>query len=196
VSTDWTKRSTALAETVDTANTGATYELALGVLASTPAALAALLEPLPLEVWTWSPAPGEWSPSEVLAHLLHVETAVIPVRVRQMIAEDGATLASPEPPSASAHVTPPTEMLSAWRSARAGNLAFLRTLAPAQLAQGGEHPRYGRISAREHIIEWAYHDLEHLRQLHATVEARLYPAIGGFRALYPRPYPASEPAAS
>jgi hypothetical protein len=168
------------------------YGLALGVLASTPAQVAALLEPLPPEVWTWSPAPGEWSPREVLAHMLHVETAVIPVRVRQMLDTDGAPLARPEPARESAPPAHVNALLAAWQSARAENLAFLRTLTPAQLAQGGVHPTYGRISAREHITEWAYHDLEHLRQLHATLEARLYPAIGGFRALYSPPYPADE----
>lgn len=183
-----------MGESVDAASTVDTYELALGVLASTPAALVALVEPLPAEVWMWSPAPGEWSPRDVLEHLLHVETAVIPVRVRGMLAEDGAPLASPKPASPPAQSTSPVEMLAAWQSARAENLAFLRTLEPEQLAQTGQHPRYGRISAREHIIEWAYHDLEHVRQLHATIEARLYPAIGGFQALYPPPYSVREPA--
>lgn len=173
--------------------TADTYQLALGVLASTPAMLAALLELLSPDDWTWSPAPEEWSPQHVLAHLLHVETSVIPMRVRRMLEADGAPLASPEPASASAQLTTPTEMLAAWRSARAENLAFLRPLTPEQLAQAGKHPRYGRISAREHITEWAYHDLEHLRQLQATIEARLYPAIGGFRALYQPPYPTDEP---
>ncbi|HET9111859.1 MAG TPA: DinB family protein, partial [Ktedonobacterales bacterium] len=151
-----------MADTVDTADTVNTYELTLGVLASTPAMLDALLQPLPPAVWARSPAAGEWSPREVLAHLLQVETAVIPVRVRRMLAEDGASLTSPEPPSASAPSTPPSplEMLATWRSARVDNLAFLRTLTPEQLAQTGQHPRFGRISAREHIIEWAYHDLE------------------------------------
>lgn len=176
-----------MAQTVDT------YQLALGVLASTPAVLAALLEPLSPDDWAWSPAPGEWSAHDVLAHLLHIETAVIPARVRQMLEEDGAPLASAQPPNAEAQPKTPAEMLAAWRSARAENLAFLRTLTPTQLAQAGVHPRYGRISAREHIIEWGYHDLEHLRQLQATVEARLYPAIGAFRALFPPPYPTDEP---
>lgn len=178
----------------DTADTIDTYELALDILASTPAMLDALLQPLPPAMWTRSPAAGEWSPREVLAHMLHVETAVIPVRVRRMLAEDGASLATSEPASASAQPASALEMLAAWRSARADNLAFLRTLTPVQLAQGGQHPRYGRISAREHIVEWAYHDLEHLRQLHATIEALLYPAIGGFHALYPPPYSADESA--
>lgn len=165
------------------------YGLALGVMASAPASLAALLAPLTPDVWAWSPAPGEWTPQETLTHLLHVETKVIPVRVRRMIEQDGASLATTDPAAAP---TTPAEMLNAWRAAREENLAFLRALTPEQLERGGEHPRYGRITAREHIIEWAYHDLDHIRQLQATIEARLYPGIGGFRALYSAPYPTGD----
>lgn len=170
-------------------NAATTYELALGVLANTPTILESVLAPLPEDVWTWSPVPGEWSPRAVIAHMLHVETAVIPVRVRQMIATDGAPLASA---ADAAEPGSREDTLSAWRTAREQNLIFLRTLTPAQLDHGGEHPLYGRISAREHIVEWAYHDLDHVRQLQAIVEARLYPDIGGFRALYPLPFPAGD----
>ncbi|HLZ21408.1 MAG TPA: DinB family protein [Ktedonobacterales bacterium] len=176
----------------DTENTEDTYTLALGILAGTSACLRAMLEQLPPDIWQWSPAAGEWSPRQVLDHMLQVETAVIPVRVRRMIEEDGAPLAGVAQTSIPAA---PAEVLKAWLAAREQNLSYLHTLTPPQLAQGGEHPRYGRISAREHIIEWAYHDLEHMRQLQATLEARLYPAIGGFRALYSKPYPEGNPSA-
>lgn len=177
-----------MAEMSDTSASDTTdaYALALDALASTPAALSAFLESLPADVWAWSPAPGEWSPREILAHMLHIETAVIPARVRAMVETDGVALSSA--PTAEMTGTS-AEMLAAWRAARTENLAYLRALTPEQLAHGGEHPTYGRISAREHIVEWAYHDLEHVRQLQATLEARLYPAIGGFRALYSFPYP-------
>jgi hypothetical protein len=165
------------------------YELALDVFAATPGSLSALLEPLAPAVWEWSPAPGEWTPYETLAHMLHVETAVIPVRVRQMLVEDGAALVVPPESAAPAS---PEETLRAWREAREASLAFLRAITPAQLDRSGIHPRFGRITAREHIIEWAYHDLEHLRQLQATIEAYLYPSIGGFRTLYTSPYPGDE----
>jgi hypothetical protein len=170
-------------------NGSGTYAVALGMLASTPASLLALLAPLPPDLWTWSPAPGEWTLQEALTHMLHVETKVIPVRVRQMIAQDGAPLANADPAAAP---TTPAKTLKAWLAAREENLTFLRTLTLAQLEQGGEHSHYGRITAREHIIEWAYHDLDHLRQLQATIEAWLYPGIGGFRALYSAPYPTGE----
>jgi DinB family protein len=168
------------------------YDVALGVLAGTPAALAAVLEPLPPSLWAWSPAAGEWSPQAILSHLLHIETAVIPVRVRRMLEEDGAPFASATPADEAETSQAPAQMLADWQAAREANLVFLRMLTREQLARGGEHPRYGPISAREHIIEWAYHDLEHLRQLQATIEARLYPAIGGFRELYPPPYSRGE----
>ncbi len=174
----------------ETVATDDTYQLALGVLASTPAALAAVVAPLGQADWAWSPAPGDWSPRVVMVHLLHIETAVIPVRVRRMVEEDGAPLASAEAAGEAVQRMTPTELLAAWRSARAENVAFLRALTPTQLARTGEHRQYGRISAREHITEWAYHDLEHVRQLQATVEGRLYPGIGGFRALYAQPFPA------
>ncbi len=165
------------------------YELALDVMAGTPSSLFALLAPLAPYPWEWSPAPGEWTPYKTLAHLLHVETAVIPARVRQMLEEDGAALVNPPEPAAPGT---PKETLQAWREARQANLTFLRGRTSTELARSGIHPRYGRISAREHIIEWAYHDLDHLRQLQATIEAYLYPAIGGFHALYSQPYPTDE----
>lgn len=161
------------------------YQLALGVLAGTPASLTTLLRTMPPNVQTWSPAPNEWSPSDVLGHMLHVETAVIPVRLRHMLAEGADSFPSVAPAPVPGTVE---EMLDSWRVARDENLLFLRTLTPAQLNRSGQHPHYGRISVREHIIEWAYHDLEHLRQLQAILEARLYPAIGGFQALYNPPY--------
>lgn len=162
------------------------YAVALDVFAATPQHLSSLLEPLPATLWDWAPAAGEWSLSQTLTHMLNVETAVIPVRIRAMLAEDSAPMPRSEP---AAPAMTPAETLSAWRAARERNLDFLRSLTPEQLARSGIHPLYGPITAREHIIEWAYHDLDHLRQLQATVEASIYPEIGGFQTLYPIPFP-------
>lgn len=167
-----------------------TYALALTTLAATPTSLTALLTGLSADLWTWSPAPGEWSLSETLAHMLDVETIIIPVRVRAMLANDGAAM--PTPVEVAAKPATPEETLRAWQAARAANLDFLRTFAPDQLGRAGIHPRLGRITAREHIVEWAYHDLEHLRQMQATIEAALYPDIGGFHGLYSPPFPAAK----
>lgn len=78
--------------------------------------------------------------------------------------------------------------LERWRALRRETLAWLASLDRSQLGRIGIHRRYGRISVEEHVAEWAYHDLEHLRQIAAAVEADLYPGIGGWRALYLPPY--------
>src|SRR5665647_2739531 len=60
-----------------------------------------------------------------------------------------------------------------------------------KLERASVSPRFGRITAREQIDEWAYHDLDHLRQVLAAIETDLYPRIGGYRRLYPPPFPAA-----
>lgn len=53
--------------------------------------------------------------------------------------------------------------------AREAILRYLRALTPEQLQRTGRHPRYGAIQVREHVVEWAYHDLDHLRQILVTL---------------------------
>jgi hypothetical protein len=170
-------------DTLDTLDTLDTYEEALALLAAFPASLRAYISAAPPALLARKPAPDAWSVREVLAHMLHIETAVIPVRVRLMVERDGVPLPAspPAPEPAEAEV-----MLAEWLRAREENLALLRGLTPEQRAHTGAHQRYGPISVREHVVEWAYHDLEHLRQI-AAIEAALYADIGAFQQLYPPP---------
>lgn len=85
----------------------------------------------------------------------------------------------------------PSVSLSEWRRERGNTLAWLPVLGPAELERAGLSPRFGRITAREQIDEWAYHDLDHLRQLLAAIETHLYSRIGGYQRLYPPPFPAA-----
>lgn len=161
-----------------------TYEQALELMGATPTMLEALVAASSSEALTRPPAAEAWSVQQVLAHLLHVEANVIGERIRRMVTEEGPLLGpapAVEPPGGARAI------LDVWRKARAANLAMLQSLTPDQLARKGRHPRYGTLTVREHAIEWAYHDLDHLRQILATLQAPLYPDIGPFQALYPPP---------
>ncbi len=160
-----------------------TYREALDLMAATPAALQAVVT-LPAETLERKPGPESWSIQEVMKHMLHVETAVIGERVRLMLREHEPLL-QPAPPSSQPESA--REMLTKWLKARAENLALLRTLTPEQLGRTGRHPRYGTVAVREHVVEWAYHDLDHLRQILAALQVELYPDIGVFQSLYPKP---------
>lgn len=161
----------------------ATYEQALAILEATPGLLRTILAAASSEALDWKPTDEAWSTRAVLDHLLQAE-ATINYRVHQIIEEDRPTL------GVAPATTPPDgteQTLAAWLDARSQNLAYLRALTPEQIQRTGQHRRYGAISAREQIVEWAYHDLDHLRQILATFESGLYPDIGAFQALYSRP---------
>ncbi len=161
---------------------------ALDLMRAMRTAVDAVVRSAPAEVLERRPAPEEWSPREVVAHLLHVER-LLQERLGAMIADPHDApmpRVAPAPPPGMA-----LDSLAQWRAERARTLAWLNTLGPAELERAGISPRFGRITAREQVVEWAYHDLDHLRQLLAAIETSLYPSIGGYRALYPAPFPSA-----
>jgi hypothetical protein len=157
---------------------------ALGVLAAMPASVRGLVTALPHELLDWHPAPDAWSVRDILAHLLDAETAVTRPRIEMMIAADDPLLAT-------APLTTPTgetlTLLEEWATARAAHLTFLKSLTADQLARTGRHARIGTLSVRDLVIELAYHDQDHLRQIVANIQAALYPDMGRFYDLYPPP---------
>jgi uncharacterized damage-inducible protein DinB len=161
-----------------------TFERALDVLTGTPAVLAAIVSNLPASAHDQRPAEGAWSPREVLQHLLHAETKIMAPRIRRAAQQDNLELDEGPPVEPAGGVR---EMSNAWADARSANLAMLRTLTLEQRAHVLHHPRFGAISLDTYITEWAYHDLDHLRQILAVLSADLYPHIGPFQQLYTPP---------
>jgi hypothetical protein len=160
------------------------FERAVAILAGTPAVLSAVVSNLPKLAQDERPAEGAWSPREVLAHLLHAETTAMGPRVRRASEEDNLSYeaAAPQPPPGD-----PREMSNDWADARAANLVWLRKLQPDQRAHVVHHPRFGQITVDTYVAEWAYHDLDHLRQILSVLAADLYPHIGPFQELYTPP---------
>jgi hypothetical protein len=161
------------------------FERAIDVLAGTPPVLSAIVSNLPKSAQDEHPSEGAWSPREVLRHLLHAETTAMGPRVKRAAQENNLRLESTQAPETPAG--DPREMSNAWADARAANLAWLRKLQPEQRAHVVHHPRFGQITVDTYIAEWAYHDLDHLRQILSVLAADLYPHIGPFQELYTPP---------
>jgi hypothetical protein len=160
------------------------FERALDVLEGTPRVLSAIVTSLPRSAQDERPAEGAWSPREVLAHLLHQETTAMAPRVKRASLEDGLPYedAPPQPAPGEGR-----QMSNEWADARAANLEWLRKLTPEQRVHVVHHPRFGDITVDTYVAEWAYHDLDHLRQILSVLAADLYPHIGPFQALYTPP---------
>ncbi len=163
-----------------------TFPLARSVLEASPDALQSLLRAMPADSAGERPVEHEWSALEVMRHLLEVEE-LLRQRVEAIVAGNGGPIArldipqQPTQPSLSV-------ALAAWRDRRQQNLAWLAGLDLKQRRRTGVLPQLGPISADEQVCEWAYHDLEHLRQLMAVLEHRLHPGMGPFRVVYQRPF--------
>jgi hypothetical protein len=115
-----------------------------------------------------SPAPGKWSPLEILCHLADCEL-VFAYRIRQALAEDhhvvqtfdqeiwGRNYAGYDAQAA----------MMTFSCVRQWNLMLLRGLPADVMTKPISHPERGEMTFRELIETIAGHDLNHLAQLEA-----------------------------
>lgn len=164
------------------------FAYALRAIEATPLVLTGIVQAMAPEGLGRQPAAGEWSSRQILAHLLQVER-LLRGRVQAMAGGGQAISVKPD----TQETAEAAELLRVWSRERQTTIEQLERLTVAQLRRGATLPRYGWTTVEEQVCEWAYHDLEHLRQLLANAEAVLHPAIGGFVGLYPPPYPEALP---
>ena len=140
------------------------------ILLQTPYTLARMLEDLSPE-WTESKGDAEnWSPYDVIGHLIHgEETDWIPRaeiilahgenktferydRLAQFERSKGRSLA---------------DLLTEFAHARNMNIEKLGRwqLTPEQLALKGIHPELGEVTLEQLLATWVVHDLNHIRQI-------------------------------
>ena len=160
---------------------------ALAIIAATPGALRALLAAASDDALS-APLDDGWSPNHVVAHLLDVDTVILVDRITRIVEEDNPFLRSIEPTErmdnrglAGRPIAENLRQLGAERPARVEHLGALTT---EQLARPGEHDVAGPITAQDLIHHGAYHDLMHLQQVAAMLQAPLVPRMGNTRKFY------------
>jgi hypothetical protein len=146
----------------------------LDALRATPEAFAAALDQLGMQRFTEPPAPGEWSPAEILTHVRAADTVIAP-RVTQVLARPGVILPDLDERAVGdllARVAPtPEEAVVAFRHRRSDLVALLMTLSDAEQALTGEHETRGRVTVDDIVRALVDHEREHLAQLDAAVQA-------------------------
>ncbi|HEX7195538.1 MAG TPA: DinB family protein [Candidatus Limnocylindria bacterium] len=140
----------------------------------------------------WRPAPGEWSANECVGHLIEAERRGFAGRIRRIV--DAAhgdrphlppDLEAWDPPAVAAarrdHLREPAELVEEFVTLRADGVALVRTLTPADLGRSGVHPEVGPLRVDELLGEWVHHDRNHIRQLLAVTQARVWGQMGNAR---------------
>jgi hypothetical protein len=142
------------------------------ILASTPAALASVLAAFSPDKVSAPPAPGKWSPAEIVCHLADCEIA-FGFRLRQTLAEDGPVMQpfDQEKWAATYGGIPANQALEAFAALRAWNLHLIGAALPAAAGRKTTHPERGVMTFLTIVETMAGHDLNHLAQLRRLAAA-------------------------
>ena len=110
------------------------------------------------------PASGEWTPSDVVRHLIAVEEEVWQPRLAQLEAEDHPTWPWTEPdPWAGNPGAPLDELLAKYAAVRGRTMAMLDALDDSGWARTGTHATFGVLDVAGLMVRAIDHDDEHLR---------------------------------
>jgi hypothetical protein len=141
-------------------------------LARLPAVLDAMLEGLRDADARVRPAPGEWSPVEIVCHLRDEETEDFGARVR-LIVEGGGQFVPIDPERWAVERRYRDEdlagALSDFVARRRASLNFLAAVPPEALAGARPLRILGQLTGFDLLAAWVTHDGLHLRQLAGTL---------------------------
>jgi hypothetical protein len=155
-----------------------TVENSIEVLRATPATLRTLLGELS-ETWTSGVHDStEWSPFDVVGHLIHAEQTDWIPRARIILEQGEDPTFVPFDRFAQFENSKGkslTHLLNEFAGLRTENIDTLRSwhLSEEQLGLEGNHPELGRVTLRQLLATWLVHDLTHIRQI-VTVMAKQY----------------------
>ena len=144
----------------------------LEILAGSPGAIAALLASIGPERSAAAPAPGKWSPAEIVCHLADCEVA-FGFRLRQTLAEDDHVLQPFDQEkwaSTYAGITA-QQALGAFKATREWNMILVKSAPSDAGLRRVTHPERGHMTFATLLETMAGHDINHILQLQKLAPA-------------------------
>ena len=136
------------------------------ILSATSHEIANKLQMIGPEKTTLPPAPGKWSPAEIVCHLADCEIAFA-FRLRQTLAEDHHVLQPFEQDKWAAPYNgiAAKDALAVFTALRKWNLLLIEKALPGSASKPVTHPERGAMTFQTIVETMAGHDLNHLTQL-------------------------------
>jgi hypothetical protein len=133
----------------------------------------------------WRPAQDEWSANECLGHIIEADRRGFGGRIERILATDGVVEQGWDQIAVAAarrdNDRSVREILAEFEAGRAAGLLVVEGLAAGDLDRFAIHDRVGRVTIRDLLHEWVFHDRNHIRQMLANAQARAWPAMGNAR---------------
>lgn len=142
------------------------------VIAATPARLTELLNSLGPDGTGKSPAPGKWSPREILCHLADCEI-VFAYRIRQTLAEPHHIIQPFDQDVWAANYAAydAQSALAVFTAVRNFNVKLIASLPADAFSKPVSHPERGAMTLETIVETMGGHDLNHLAQIEKIAAA-------------------------
>lgn len=151
----------------------AEFRANLATLAEFPANLRRTLSGLDEAALRFRPAPGEWSATEVVGHLIDYEI-ITQSRIGLIISRDEPDLPALDPDGSVQKGDYQNKQVLAllhnYAERRAAFVEEMRFLRPAALERAGKHPKRGRMSIADIVAFTVWHDGNHAQQIASALE--------------------------
>jgi uncharacterized damage-inducible protein DinB len=137
------------------------------ILFATTNAIAYVLAVIGNDKVATAPAPGKWSPAQIVCHLADCEL-VFAFRLRQTLAEDTPTIQPFDQDKWAETYAGASagQALGVFDSLRRWNLRLIGAALPTSAGRLLIHPERGTMTYQTIVETMAGHDLNHLGQLH------------------------------
>ena len=163
------------------------HPAAIAILRSTPETLRNLVAGVPAETLL-APVDDGWSVRDVIAHLVDTNSGVIAARMRRIVGEDHPYIRSIDAPgrleAGGYRSRDVASLLDQLARERDEELVWVLAQPLDVLRRTGEHDEAGEISALDQVYQWAWHDLDHLKQAVEMLKAPMPPHMGNTRKFY------------
>ena len=161
-------------------------EKAVEILSQTPATVKSLLGNLSDDWIESAPGSENWSPFDIIGHLIHgEETDWIPRA--EIILGQGANPAF-EPFDRFAQFETSkgktlNDLIEIFAASRAKNLEILRqmNLTEEKLKLKGIHPELGEVTLEQLLATWVVHDLNHIKQIVTVLAYKYADNVGAWK---------------
>ena len=136
----------------------------------------------------WHKDPTSWCVNEVVGHLIEAEQHGFAGRILTMLASNNPEFVTWDQPAVAAErgdcERDSWELAKEFVDMRTQNLQLVAELQPNDLGRTGRHPSIGVLTVRDVLVEWAYHDRDHVRQLLDVVQALVWSEMGNAQKFY------------
>jgi hypothetical protein len=132
-----------------------------------------LIDPIKPHFWTQHPDPEEWSPLEIVCHLLEREPSVQRARLERILQEHNPFLTDPGLPLGPYQMPPCADdgedAAARFLAERKITIALLEGISAEDWQRPARHSIFGPTSLLEMALFTAQHDRLHLQQLCQTI---------------------------